>query len=193
MNRLVRLACAVLAGAAFASLATGAHALDRIGWSKTRETMYIHGDIEVGDAERIVQAIIANKRKLRGVMLNSPGGDVVEGYKLAAMVVGLDFDTSVVKGGECASACFMLWAAGRNRYIHADSRIGIHSASTFNVATGESSETARSYFRTMEMARVYDLLKVPVYLIGQMVVTPPTSMYWLSDTDKQWMQARVLQ
>ena len=78
----------------------------------------------------------------------------------------------------------MLWAAGKNRYVYADSRIGIHSATAINNITGESRENPFSYTITMIMARAYLNLRVPVYLIGAMVITPPESTYWLNDYDK---------
>src|SRR6185295_1754912 len=100
-----------------------ASAIDRIGWSTTRETMYVHGEIQIGDAKVISDAIIANKKRLRGVMLNSGGGSVGEAVRLVELIQGLEFDTGVTQGGICASACFMLWAAGKNRYLYPDSRI----------------------------------------------------------------------
>ena len=168
-----------------------AQALDRIGWSKTRETMYVHGEIEKGDAVQIANAIMANRRKLRGIMLNSPGGDVMEAARLVDLVRGFDFDTGVTRGGECASACFMLWAAGKNRYVHADSSIGIHATSVLGTS-GEMMENATSLIGTMVMARAYVLLNVPLQLIGAMVITPPSTMYWLTDADKAAMNAQVM-
>jgi hypothetical protein len=168
-----------------------AFAIERIGWSKTKETMYIHGEIEIGDAKKIADAMIANRKKLRGVILNSPGGNLLEGAKLTDLVRGLDFDTGVTKGGTCASACFMIWAAGTNRHVYADSSIGIHSAGLTD-NSGDSVETGMSLAMTMLMARAYVELKVPYHLIGAMVVHGPKQMYWLTETDKQWMSAKVM-
>ena len=87
-----------------------AAAIDRIGWSATKETMYIHGDIKTGDANLIAKAILDNKRKLRGVILNSPGGDVLEGAKLTDLIRGLEFDTGVTPG---ACQCMLHVVGGR--------------------------------------------------------------------------------
>jgi hypothetical protein len=168
-----------------------ASAIERIGWSKTRQTMYVHGEIEKGDADLIANAIKANRRTLRGLILNSPGGSVVEAAHLVDLVRGQDFDTGVAPQGVCASACFIVWAAGKNRYVYADSRIGIHSANSIvNLDTGQRGENGVSAWATMITARAYFLLGVPMYLIGTMVVTPPESMYYLTDADKQAMSAQ---
>src|SRR3954470_19774332 len=79
----------VMAAAALAAAACSpAHAIDRIGWSKTRETMYVHGEFELGDAKRIYTAIQANRQTLRGIIFNSPGGLVWEGYLLSRLIEG---------------------------------------------------------------------------------------------------------
>src|SRR4051794_17694880 len=167
----------VMAAAALAALAySPAHAIDRIGWSETRETMYVHGSFEHGDAVRIYGAIQENRKTLLGIIFNSGGGLVDEGYKLAGLIIGKDYDTGVARGGVCASACFMPWAAGRNRYLYADSEIGIHSTGMRNALSGKLEEDESSLVKTMEMARVYRKLKVPSHLIGIMVVTPITSI-----------------
>ena len=87
----------------------------------------------------------------------------------------------------------MLWAAGQNRFLYADSTIGIHSASELNASTGASGETGSSFVITMAMARAYVALNVPMHLIGAMVVTPPTRMYWLTIADKLSMDAKLMQ
>jgi hypothetical protein len=169
-----------------------AFAIERIGWSKTRETMYIHGKIEPGDAKIVEAAIAKNRRTLRGIILNSGGGNVMEGIELAQLILDKDYDTGVTRGGTCASACFMMWAAGKNRHLYADSTVGIHSSGFHDASTGGAKETAVSFAMTMAMARIYGELKVPYHLIGAMVMHGPNDMYWLTATDYQWMNARVM-
>ena len=170
-----------------------AFAIDRIGWSETRETMYIHGTIEAGDADIIANAIKSNHRRLRGIILNSSGGSVAEGAKLTDLVVGYSFDTGVTKGGVCASACFMLWAAGKNRYVYPDSTVAIHSAGEKTADINVSKETAVSMSITLAMARAYHELNVPYYLIGIMVTTPNVEHYTLTPQDYANMHARYMQ
>jgi hypothetical protein len=186
----------ILAGAAaLASLlavAPSAQAIERIGWSKTRETMYLHGKFEIGDAEKIYAAIKANRKPLRGIILNSPGGVALEGAKLADLVRGMVFDTGITRNGQCNSACFMVWAAGKNRYLYEDSTLIIHSAGNILAATGEKYEDDGSAGTTLRMARAYLELNVPVYLIGMMVITPFNQGYELTTYDKAQMGAQVM-
>jgi hypothetical protein len=170
-----------------------AFAIDRIGWSDTRETMYIHGRIEIGDAEIIADAI-KTSRRLRGIILNSPGGNPYEGAKLTELVMGYSFDTGVTKGGMCNSACFMLWAAGKNKYVYPDSMVGIHSASQKSADNSNiSQETQFSMVTTMLMARAYGMLNVPYYLIGVMVTTPSNDIYKLTPQDLANMHVQYMQ
>lgn len=169
---------------------TPAAAIDRIGWSKTRQTMYVHGEIVQGDAALIEAAIAQNRRTLRGIILNSPGGSVVEAARFVDLVKSRDYDTGVVANGMCASACFIIWMSGRNRYVGENALVGIHSASSFDQASGLSKETMMSFVATMITARAYNLLNVPAYLIGTMVITPPSQMYYLNAFDLQQVSAQ---
>jgi hypothetical protein len=180
------------AAALFVGYTQPAEAIERIGWSKSRETMYIHGQIEVGDGQKIADVINRSRKNLRGIILDSPGGDVREGALLMDLIKNRDFDTGVAKGSVCASSCFMLWAAGRNRFLYADSQIGIHSASTLG-QNGLVEESEYSMKVTLLMARAYVYLNVPLQLIGAMVITPPTGVYWLTNDDLVAMNARVMQ
>jgi hypothetical protein len=194
MKSILAAGVAVLAGlGVLTSLAPQAEAVNRFGWSKSKETLYIHGKIEVGDAEKIADMINSSRRNLRGIILNSPGGNPYEAVKLIDLIKNRDFDTGVTKGGMCASACFMLWAAGRNKYVYADSQIGIHSASYLNNQTGQTEENQFAMATTLGMARVYNALDVPVGLIGRMVITPPDNVYWLDNNDLAAMNVRVMQ
>lgn len=184
---------ALTAVVAFASTLSPAHAFERLGWSKTRETLYFHGKIEPGDTAKLQSAIRKNNKRLRGVIFNSPGGSVGEGIEMAKMMRQYQFDAGVGPNGVCASACFMVWAAGQTRYVHTTSEVAIHSATSVDAITGERGEDVMSFATTLYMARIYHELRVPLYLIGTMIVTPPESHYTLNAQDLQWMQARVMQ
>jgi hypothetical protein len=67
---------------------------------------------------------------VRGITLDSPGGSI-EG----AFIFAQDFiehhglSTNVDAGGECASACSILWASGVRRHVQPGGRVGTHQAS----------------------------------------------------------------
>lgn len=101
---------------------------------------------------------------------------IAEAVKFAKMA------TNVGQGATCASACFLIFAAGETKFANYTAQIGVHGASD---QTGR--ETAQSGAATVSMARVAKELGVPAAIIGRMVVTPPNEMVWLSPADLQSM------
>ena len=145
----------------------------------------ISGEIVEGDADALETAIKAandSGKFVSGVRLNSVGGNLVEGVKLSELVKFAKTATNVAQGATCASACFLIFAAGETKFANYAAQVGVHGASD---QTG--SETVRSEAATVSMARVAKELGVPASIIGRMVVTPPSEMVWLSPSDLQSM------
>jgi hypothetical protein len=116
------------------------------------------------------------------VRLNSPSGNLLEGAKLADAVRFGKLVTNVGHGATCASACFLIFAAGQTKFANYSAQIGVHGASDESGA-----ETVQSGAATVSMARIAKDLGVPPAIIGRMVVTPPSEMVWLSPSDFQSM------
>jgi hypothetical protein len=150
-----------------------------------RVIIFMSGDIDVGDTEALKAAIkVANDagKLVSSLRLNSIGGNLLESVKLAEIVKFAKMATNVGQGATCASACFLVFAAGETKFANYNAKIGVHGASD---ETGE--ETVQSGAATVSMARVAKELGVPPAIIGRMVVTPPSEMVWLSPTDLQSM------
>jgi hypothetical protein len=151
-------------------------------------TILMEGRIDQGDAGRL-HALIDNARRsgrsLARVQLNSPGGNLGEGLKMATEIKGQRLATEVPKGATCASACFFVFAGGASKSVAADAKVGVHGAADLAGAETSSSEAA-----TVLMARfAAQELKVPTGIIGKMVVTPPSSIIWLSREELQSLGA----
>ena len=147
----------------------------------------LNGAIAEGDAERLKATIrAANKggRLVYAIRLNSPGGNLAEGVRLAAVIQQAKMATSVAAGGTCASACFIVFAAGSEKFVSHGSRLGVHGASDKS-----GRETPNSTAATVIMARVLKQLGVPPAIIGKMVTTPPSDMVWLSPDEMRSMGA----
>lgn len=75
----------------------------------------VSGTIASGDADlvaaRIKSATDAGKL-VTSVRLNSDGGNLLEGVRLAALVRSAKLSTNVGQNATCASACFLVFAAG---------------------------------------------------------------------------------
>lgn len=150
-----------------------------------RVTITINGDIVPGDTEvfkaAVKQANDAGKA-VGNLRLNSLGGNLLEGVKLADAVRYAKISTNVGKSATCASACFLVFAAGSEKFVSYGARVGVHGASDQS-----GNETVQSGAATVSMARVAKELGVPAAIIGRMVVTPPNEMVWLSPHELQSM------
>ncbi|MBX9825884.1 MAG: hypothetical protein K2Y27_12920 [Xanthobacteraceae bacterium] len=143
---------------------------------KTR--INLDGDIVVGDADKIREIIKSSNdagRLVTTIRLNSAGGSLLESVRIAGILRYAKTATAVLDGAKCASACFIIFAAGSEKYAHYSAQLGVHGASE---AGGR--ETVQSNAATISMAKVTKELGVPPAIIGKMVVTPPTQMVWLS-------------
>lgn len=150
-----------------------------------RILVLVTGDIVPGDADTfttIVKQANSAGKLVVNIRLNSPGGNLLEGVKLADAVRFGKIGTNVGKNATCASACFLVFAAGTTKFANYTARIGVHGASDQSGA-----ETAASEAATVSMAKVARELGVPAAIIGRMVVTPPAEMVWLTPQDLETM------
>src|SRR5436190_10175453 len=178
--------CALLnAGLALSpSIATAAE-IKSLNLADDCAEISISGNIAAGDAEllrtRIKAATDAGKL-VTSVRLNSEGGSLLEGARLADVVRSAKVSTNVGQSATCASACFLIFAAGETKYAYVRARIGVH---------GASENGAESRKATMAMARIAEELDVPSSIIRRMVSTPPNDVTWLSLNDLRLMGADI--
>jgi hypothetical protein len=147
----------------------------------------ISGDIAPGDADllnaRIKAANDAGKL-VTSLRLNSTGGNLLEAVRLAAAVKLAKMSTNVGQSATCASACFLIFAAGETKYANYRARIGVHGAANKGV---------ESRAATTSMADVAKALDVPWSIIRRMINTPPGEVEWLSLADLRLMGTKVSQ
>jgi hypothetical protein len=142
----------------------------------------LNGEITEGDAETLkAQIKTANdaSRLVSGIRFNSPGGILLEGVKLAEIIRYAKMATIVANGSQCASACFVAFAAGAEKFASFTASVGVHGASD---QSGRESGDA-----TVSMARIVKELGVPAGIIGKMVVTRPQDIVWLTPDDLRTM------
>jgi hypothetical protein len=109
------------------------------------------------------------------VQLNSAGGKLVEGVKLATAIREGKISTAVGQGAVCASACFLAFAAGDPKFAGDGARIGVHRAS---LKGGQ--ETVLSEAVTTSMGSFAKELGVPSGIVGRMLKTSPKQILWLN-------------
>jgi hypothetical protein len=137
----------------------------------------LNGDINKGDAARFAKFW----RSLPGtpvvLLLDSAGGSVGDARDMAELIYKSKVATAVTKNRQCNSACFLLFAAGRQRYAAPEVTIGVHGA----VTNGQDDDGAKIV--DVIMARDLKAFGVPASVIGELVVTPPGDLYRLSPQD----------
>lgn len=90
------------------------------------QTLVLTGTLGMGSANEF-RRVLAGAPQARVVDLHSPGGRLLEGQRMAAMIKERGLDTYVQ--GECSSACTFLFLAGKARYATASAQLGFHRPS----------------------------------------------------------------
>jgi hypothetical protein len=119
----------------------------------------VSGGIVAGDGEAFLGALqkaAAAGKPIESVQLNSSGGNLGEGAKLATAIKLAKLSTSVPSGAACASACFLAFAAGEQKFAGEGALIGVHKA-----AEKSGVETKQSSAATVLMAQFTRELGVP--------------------------------
>ena len=145
----------------------------------------LSGQIVTGDSDTLISEIQranAAGKSVERVQLNSGGGRLIEGIKLAAAVREAKISTAVGQGEVCASACFLIFAAGDRKFAGDGARIGVHKASD-----KDGRETVLSGAATKSMAHFARELGVPSSIVSRMARTPSRQIVWLNSQDLRAM------
>jgi hypothetical protein len=175
------LALGLLLSSAFCSASDAAYIRSATS-SEGKEVIFLDGKIEAGDAQNlqtVIKRANAENRLVSAIRFNSPGGFLGEGVKLADIIRYGKIATVVPAGAQCASACFIVFAAGPEKYASYSANIGVHGASD---QSGQEQGDA-----TVSMGRIAKQLGVPESIIGKMVITRPDQIVWLLPSDLQSM------
>jgi hypothetical protein len=154
-----------------------------------RSAIVLSGDITRGDADRFTQYIEENfvkkRRTLTALYLNSGGGFLEEGGRIAEIVHRIDLATVVGDSAQCLSACFLILAASTQRIIGTHATLGVHSAAMDpEQLGGKSAEDMAAMAETLWLARLYRKYGVPDSVVVGMLTTLPTSLYKLNEGEK---------
>lgn len=182
MNLSPRRAARSLVAVAWLGMVATSHAATFVASSPSRggEDLSMVGRVDGDDAARLDDALTeAASRGLsvRRLRLDSPGGSAKGGLLLAQAVLAHGIDTDVPDGRLCASACFIVFAAGRHRTAGPTSVLGVHGSAE----DGEASE--RTAAIDAALAKVLSDLRVPASVVRRMLSTPPDDVYVLTRSD----------
>jgi hypothetical protein len=146
------------------------------------------GEIHPGDLRqfRQVLAAVPAGERLAGVLVDSPGGNLIEGEKLATQIHDSGLPVIITSASQCASACFLMLAASPRRVAGVNALVGVHSASI------EGRETTDTMAMTLLMQRVAGDYGVPPAIIGKIARTTPGRIEWLTHDDLAAMDVKIV-
>jgi hypothetical protein len=139
------------------------------------DVLKLRGDVKAGDFVKF-RAHFRNQRRIAGLVLDSDGGSLHEGARIAMLTRKKRLSTFVAK--ECDSACAFIFLLGRKKYVSAEAKIGVHAVG--NDFGSEDSGTLRD---TIYFARLSAKLGIPSSITGKMVATPPGKIRFLDQSD----------
>ncbi len=170
---------------------------------KSGTFLTLQGEIEPGDAERLVQ-LYTGIQSIGGIyypypnsiFLKSPGGSVSEAKKIAKLINTLAIDVAVAptaEDGMCASSCFFIFMAGKARSADGIDSIergtkgtlgpvGIHRPFFRSPGDGPTGAVAQEEM----MASMREQLRkdgVPQVLVDKMISHASNDIYWLDSSD----------
>jgi peptidoglycan hydrolase-like protein with peptidoglycan-binding domain len=94
--------------------------------TQTRPFVTIRGELKLNDEDVFAEKVLRLKDAV--VVLNSPGGNLIAGIEIGRAIRLKGFDTVVLDGTVCASACGLAWLGGRTLFAGPKAQIGFHAA-----------------------------------------------------------------
>lgn len=154
-----------------------------------RRTVFADGEIVSGDTDRFVDFIRKSNISSAKIVLNSPGGSLIEGLMLGRAIRDFCFDTEIgERSGApamCASAAAYAYAGGFNRYYSkARGLLGVHQ---FSGAIDSDVNVVTSKAQEISGVIIEYLTQMGVDALAFSMSTRATSnaMVWLSEDEAQ--------
>jgi hypothetical protein len=85
----------------------------------------ITGNIELADGAEFVK--MTEEIRSASIELSSTGGSIFASFVIGERVRAKRYDTDLVDGEVCASACSNIWMAGINRYMKPNTALAFHT------------------------------------------------------------------
>jgi hypothetical protein len=162
---------------------------EKVALGNTSKILVIaRGHINNGDTQRLLGFLLAlpPSDRVAGMIVDSPGGGLVEAESLAGVIRRAALPLFVPPGGQCSSACFLLFAAAPNRFVGPDALIGVHRANE------GGKETIAAKTATAAMIKDAWELGVPEQVIMKLAQTPANQKSWLSQSDFAAMRVSII-
>lgn len=149
-------------------MATAQSASVRIFSEYDKRTVLLDGEIVPGTLRKLTKHL-DDFPEVQFLALNSPGGSVLEGLRIANLVENRGITTLVTEGHICFSSCSFIFFAGSARYVRGG-QLGVHQFS----GTGDEAIAQEL------VAEIYDTLLtfgISSHVMSKMFRTPSDQIY----------------
>ena len=153
-------------------------------------TVTLTGPIVDGDADRL-RVVLAEHDDpgMRDilVLLDSPGGSLVEGLAIAEIfgsrpeIVSAQIGTTDRPSAECASACVIAYLGADLRYLAENGKIGVHQFADPSGTVDAELGIDIAQRPASEIVSLLDRQRVDTELFEQMSNTPADRITWVSE------------
>ena len=113
----------IILAALFMTLATQVWSAEFFVLPGTK-TLLVMGETKGTDVEKLEQYI--TEQAIDSLILKGPGGSLEAGYAIADIIMKNGISITIPENTDCASACSMIFTAGKVRVMEAGSRLGFH-------------------------------------------------------------------
>ncbi len=151
---------------------------------ENRTIVLLNGELAEGDASRlrdVIRGSISSGRPVSGIRFNSPGGSLLEGARLAGVIQNARIATVIASGATCASACFIAFVAGNQKFASATATVGVPGAA--NRFGQDAAGEIPSIVRVVKELGLLDAI------VEKMLATREDEIAWLTQDDLRAMGA----
>ena len=142
------------------------------------QIVQISGQIALEDSQKFRKAALSATSA--SVSLASPGGSVNAAIQIGDIIRDLGMTTVVGRGQYCASACGLIWLAGKRRLLTPTSRLGFHTA--YVIRSGQRVGSADG---NALIARYIARLDLPQQSFAFATAAGPDDLTWLDRSTRK--------
>jgi len=154
--------------------------------------LVLTGTIDPGAAARFAAEIEARGEYVKTVVLDSPGGSVMDALEIGALIQEKGLATKVAAGNLCASSCPIIFASGAERIASPESAIGVHQIYAASLGSGAADAIAvagvamaDAQSMTAKITRHLSKSGVDPAMWLHALDTPPDRLYYFSAEEMQ--------
>ena len=171
-----------IAGAIVLSIGGGPATAMDYSWRSYSDKIVIDavGEIKVDEAKNFIAWVEQSRREWNGhrataIVLNSGGGSVEGGREMGIMIADFHMTTGVAHGGQCTSACVLIWSAGAFKSANR-LKVGVHMA--IDIESGDPAVNG-----TIFTLHWLQKTGAPNSVVVGAMSTKPDDIYWLSEDE----------